>query len=82
MQSLNTLPPAWQPAEDPRCLVIQCALDLLEEICETHSACETILAQLGDAPDISGPVRDLGVQLRQQVAQVLVTAALLHNACR
>ena len=81
MQSLNSLPPVWQPAGEPRCPAIECALDLLEEISETHSACETILSQLGDAPDISDPVRDLGVQLRQQIAQVLATATSLQSAC-
>jgi hypothetical protein len=40
-----------------------------------------MLAQLGAAPDLTGTAYQLGVRLREQLAQVLVTAAALREMC-
>jgi hypothetical protein len=82
MTSLITdLPAIWplQPGEQP-CPAHEAAAALLQELGDAVADAEAPLAQLGAAPDLNGTARDLGVQLRQQLATALATAAALKAA--
>jgi hypothetical protein len=82
MTSPSALPAIWplQPGEQP-CPAHEAAAALLELMGDTSHDAEAMLAQLGAAPDLTGTARDLGVQLRQEIAKALATAAALGEMC-
>jgi len=76
-----TLPPCWplQPGETP-CTAAGAAGDLQQLITDTSHDSAAMLAQLGAAPDLSDQARVLALQLQEQLALALQTAAQLRAA--
>lgn len=83
MENLNTatLPAMWEldPGEDP-CPAREPSSSLLELLEDAHHDSQAMLAQLGAAPDLTAPARDLAMQLQQQITDALATAKALQAA--
>ena len=72
MTNPNTLPTSWPmwPGEEPS-PAHESAGSLLGLVSDAAADAEPMLAQLGAAPDLTGTAYQLGVRLREQLAQVL-----------
>ena len=83
MQILHTLPTMWplQPGETP-CTAAGAAGDLQQLITETSTDSQAILSQLGAAPELTDPARELGLRLQTLIAEALQTATALRAATR
>lgn len=82
MTNPNTLPTSWPmwPGEEPS-PAHESAGSLLGLVSDAAADAEPILAQLRAAPDLTGTAHHLGVRLREQLAQAVVTAAALREMC-
>ena len=78
---LDTLPELWPLAEgEPLPVAAEAAFAALEIAAAASDDAEGPLAQLGAAPDVTPEAVELGVRLRQQLADAAATADQLVAA--
>jgi hypothetical protein len=78
-----TLPSMWplQPGETP-CTAAGAAGDLQQLITDTSHDTAAMLAQLGAAPELTDPARELALRLQRLIAEAMETAEELRAATR